>query len=530
MIVLNSFKSETETGSGYMKMIISPSDFKALINSMKLAFGVLVGTWIIGGLLAFVRSRTDFSFKKLIDKIVFLSFVVPPYAMAIAWIQFTVKGGYANRLIDIVWPGLDYTFPTYSLMSTGVVLVLHLYPLVYYGICNALDRTGTELEDAARTCGAGVVRVFSTITLPVLAPTFISTGLMVTGRTLANFEVASQLALPVGKPILTTQVFSAISRLDLQNASVLSIMLIVINVIVVILSMRLLVRGRYNIKYGSTKKGKLIVLGRYERPVCLGIGIFFALAFVIPLATVILSSFVKRWGISMSFNMFTLNNYRILFIENETMRNSMLNSIYYGCMSATVAIVVAASIDYLRWSMNSWGSRAVTVIASIPLACPNMILAIGMMFAWINEPFKLYGTKWIIILTYIVLFIPLAMKQIGGISDNMPVSLDKAAMSLGVPLHRRFTGIYITYIRKGLVSGWLVCFLIALKEVSISLLLYAKGTETIGVMLYTVQSNSYGLEMTSCISVVVIILSLVGNMIVGKIGEGGKENGTFDDK
>lgn len=531
MIVLNSFKGEGGLGvAGYMDAVTSSSNLKSLVNSMKLAIGVLIGTWIVGGLLALVRSRTDFGHKRLIDKMVFLSFVVPPYVMAIAWIQFTVKGGYANRFLDTLLPGLDYSFPTYSLMATGVVLVLHLYPLVYYGLCNALERVGTELEDAARTCGVGHGKVFITITLPIFAPTFISTGLMVMGRTLANFEVASQLALPVGKPILTTQIFSAISRLDIQQASILSILLIVINTTLVILSMRFVARGRYRLNYGRSKAEKPISLGKYEKVVGLGIGLFFVGAFIIPIITILLSSFVKRWGIPLSPTILTFNNYRILFIENETMRNSMVNSIYYGCLSATVTIAFAAAIDYLRWAVNSWGSKSVTAIASIPLACPNMILAIGMMFAWIHEPFKLYGTKCIIILAYIVLFIPLAMKQIGGISDNMPVSLDKSAMSLGVPLHRRFAGIYIPYVKNGLVSGWLVCFLIALKEVSISLLLYAKGTETIGVMLYTVQSNSYGLEMTSCISVIVILLSLAGNMIVGKIGDGGKKNETFDDK
>ena len=71
---------------------------------------------------------------------------------------------------------------------------------------------------------------------------------------------------------------------------------------------------------------------------------------------------------------------------------------------------------------------------------------------------------------------------------------------------------------KSVLSGWIVCFLIAIREIPISLLLYSKGTETTGVMLFTVQSNSYGLELTSTIAIVVIIISIIGNLLVRKIG------------
>ena len=65
----------------------------------------------------------------------------------------------------------------------------------------------------------------------------------------------------------------------------------------------------------------------------------------------------------------------------------------------------------------------------------------------------------------------------------------------------------------------MVSFLIAFREIPISLLLYSKGNETVGVLLFTIQSNSYGLEMTSTIAVIVILISIIGNIILNKMSE-----------
>jgi iron(III) transport system permease protein len=150
-----------------------------------------------------------------------------------------------------------------------------------------------------------------------------------------------------------------------------------------------------------------------------------------------------------------------------------------------------------------------------------MILAVAAMFAWINEPFKLYGTGAIIIVTYVVLFIPICIKQILGGVNNIDPSLDFAAQTVGIRLMKRFNRIFMPQIKNSLIAGFIICFLISLKEIPISLLLYTTDTKTLGVMLFTIQSNSYGLEMTSTVSVVVIALSITGNIILRKFSSKG---------
>lgn len=520
MIVVKSLKFENGYSiMGYFNVFKSSSNVKSLINTFKLSFGVLFGTWIIGGTLAFIRSKTDFHLKKLIDYFVFLSFTVPPYVVSISWIELTCKGGYINRILEKVFPNINYAFQTYSLEAAIIILIIHLYPLVYFGVSNALRKIDSNLEKSAKTSGAGNFKILFTIVIPLMIPTFISTGLLIVSRSMANFEVVAQLALPVGESVLVTQIFSAISQLDLRLASILSIILVIISYLFFLISEKIFINNRRYLDTSINNINKnYIKIGKYKHVINALIIIFFIVTLIIPMFTVFLSSLLKRWGIEVSLQNMTLNNYKTLFWENETMRNSLVNSIFYGLVSATVAIIVGSLIVYFYKNNKSIKSKLLFNISQLPITFPNIILAIGAMFAFINEPIKLYGTKWIIIVTYIVLFIPIVIKQIKGMTDNMSGSMDESAMTMGIPMQNRYKDIFIPYIKDGLLSGWIICFLIALKEVSISLLLYAKGTETIGVMLFTVQSNSYGLEMTSTISVIVIIISVMGNIILSKIG------------
>jgi iron(III) transport system permease protein len=335
---------------------------------------------------------------------------------------------------------------------------------------------------------------------------------------MANFGVVAQLALPVGKEVLTTRIFSAISQLDLSLVSVLSLILVLISYLFFICSEKIISKNRYYLRELKDDRKYRINLGRCRWFVNGLVILFFMVVTIIPMITILVSSFLKRWGLEVCFENMTIKNYMMVLFDNQLIRNSLFNSISYGIIAATTAAFMGSVIVYLHKNIGSGKSRLLMNISQLSITFPNMILAIGAIFAWINEPIKLYGTRWIIIVTYIALFIPMIIKQIKGLAENIDESMDKSARTMGIPITKRFFRLFVPQINKGIVSGWIVCFLIALREIPISLLLYSKGTETIGVMLFTVQSNSYGLEMTSTIAVIIITVSIIGNILIRKIG------------
>lgn len=518
MIILRSFNLFSSFSiNAYVQAFSLSSTYKALFNTFILSLIALIGAWLVGGFLALVCEKSDFEYKKIVKMLVFISFTIPSYILCISWIEVTGKGGYLNRILDLLFEDFNYHLPTYSLGATALILILHLYPLVFWAISNALKQTNGVLIKGAKVFGADNKAIIRHVIIPLMMPTFFSTGVLVFSRCMANFGVAAQLALPVGKEVLTTRIFSAISQLDLPLVSVLSLILVALSYVVYYYSQLRLRKKSYDLKQTDNQyDNEMMHLGKWKGVVNGVIALFFLVATIIPLITIFLSSLLKRWGLKIELSNMTLKNYKIMFIENDMIQRALFNSITYGIVCAVVAALMASLCIYNYVMLNK--NKITFNVMQLPIAFPNIILAIGAILAWINLPIKIYGTQWIIMMTYVVLFIPICIKQILGLAKNIDISTEQSAQTLGLNFSTRYMMIFLPQVGKGMTAGMIICFLIALREIPISLLLYSNGTETLGVMLFTIQSNSYGLEMTSTIAVVVICISIIGQLLLKKIG------------
>lgn len=510
---------------GYIEVFKDVKTYRALKNTVILVLGVLAMSVPIGTILAFIRNKTDYKYNKAIDYFVFINFCIPSYVLSVAWIECISRGGFLHRILKMILPTIKYDISPYSLTAAIIVLSIHLYPLVYFAVGSGLKQISDILEKTSFLLGGSKRKTILGITIPLVYPTLISIGFLVFTRTIANFGVVSNLVLPIGTEVLTTRIFQAISELNLTVVAVLSILLMVISLAVFKISKRV----KYKEIENTNNTIYYYALGKYRIGVNIMLSIFFSIALFIPLVTLLISSFLKRWGLPIEMEYLTLNNYKYILFESEVTKRAFANSIFFGIFSATSAVIITLFILYFKKHNNRLKDKLLFSISNLPLSMPNIVLAIGATFAWINPPFKLYGTKWIIIITYIALFIPIVLKHASGLSSNISLSIDDSAKTLGVPLIKRIFVLYMPQIFSGLLSGWIICFLISLREIPISLLLYRKGTETIGVMLFMIQSNSYGLETTSTLAVIVIIFSVIGNVLVKKIVKGNSVNERISD-
>ena len=336
MIVRNSIMVDGRLDfSAYAAVLTSLKTYKALLNTLLVAGGVLLLTGIMGGGLAVLVEKTDFRYQKPVRLLVFLEFCIPSYIIAVSWVQVTARGGYFHRLLKLIHPGASYTFSPYSWIAVIIVLSIHLYPLVFFGVSNALRKNRGVLENAARLAGGSPSKVFQTVTLPLVIPSMLSVGLLVLSRTMANFGIPAFLALPFGGEVLTTRIYKAISELDLQSLSVLSILLILISYSLYSLTERWVKRRAfYADASGRASARERIPLAKNAWVANLLVGVFFVLVLVIPLITLLLSSFMKRWGLAIRLENMTLHNYGLVLLQNSMMKRAFLNSLLYGTVSA----------------------------------------------------------------------------------------------------------------------------------------------------------------------------------------------------
>jgi len=504
--------------SAYKEIFTDRSTYIALWNTIKMELGILIIAWVVGGSLAILRHKTNFKHKKWIDKFVFLSLIIPSYILAISWIEIFSRGGYIYRILKMINSDYVFDFNAYSLIACSIVLGLHLYPHIYYGVGNSLKMIDNNLISSAKICATEKKTIVGKIIIPLVLPSFISTALLIAARSMANFGVTAQLALPSGKEVLTTRIYSAMSDLNLSEVAVLSIFMILLAMILFLISEKYINKKNYAVDNSSNSSDEMLIsLGRWEKPITFFMFLYFTITTVLPFLVIFLSSFFKRWGLKLCLKNLTLNNYRLLFADERLILTPLFNSIIFGLVAATISVILASLIVYMYTFRKSKLSTINMTIAQLSIIVPNIILAVAALFAWINEPIKLYGTAAIIIVTYSVLFIPICIKQISGGVKNLDSSFDDAGKVMGISLIKRYIFLFIPQIKDSILAGFVICFLISLKEIPISLLLYTVSTKTLGVLMFTIQTNSYGLEMTSAVSVVVILLSVLGNFGLNKI-------------
>jgi len=517
-------------GAAIAGIMRDPATWKAFFTSLRAAFSVTILSTAIGGCLAWIEVKTDFPFKRAMRFFPLLAFIIPPYILGLAWLQFFGRNGYFERLLTAIFQIGEYNLRYYSVGAVVAVMTLHLYPLMYMSLRNALKQQDRNLERAALLSGASLLVTVRAVTLPLLLPSVLSTGLLVFSRTMANFTVPALLALPARKDFLTTRIFSALSGLDLASAAALSILLVAVSTVLFRGQLVFMKKNLAAAHTGEDSDGRpLFLLGKKRYPVMTAVFLFAALTTLLPLGTMLISSFLKRWGLPLRPEYFTLENYRQLLMLNGKAAMAFRNSVLYGVVAAAFALIIGGSTAYLAHTARTKAAGLLEAVASWLMAFPNIVLAVAAIMAWNSLPVGIYGTPWVIILTYMVLFIPIVMKQVSGLIQNHDRSLVAAARLSGASPLGSFVNVTLPAIAPGLKSGFLVCFLIALREIPISLMLYSSGQETLGVLLFGMQSQSYGLEMTSALAMLIIVLILAGNLLI-KRGTKRIHNGKTADK
>ena len=503
--------------SNYLNLAGDPLARRALLNTLYVGGAVTLLATLLGVVTAFLLTRTDLPLKSVLWALVFLTFITPAYISAIAWIQLLGRAGYVTTLLMEAFGLSTPPVRLYSLEGLIAVMGVHLYPLVFLATSNALSLTDPSLEEAAATSGATRLRVLATVTLPLALPAILSAAVLVFVQAASCFGVAAITALPTGHYVLTTRIYTALGHYDVRMACALSLVLMLLAGASLAVHNALLRGRRYTVATSESRRPGLIGLGRWRFPVAAALLLFLMATTVLPLATIILTSFLKAWGLPPVPGNLTLGNYVKVVSEGLTVR-AMRNSLAFAAGGATVAALIGLIVSYISVRTRMLGRKALDFLATIPLAIPGPVLATAMILAWMNPPLRLYNTPWIILVAYVAAFTPYAVRNVSGVLKGMDPGLEEMGWMSGASWARTMWDITVPLIGRGLWAGWILVFLMAFREIPISTMLYTQGTETVGVLLFTLKSEAGGLEVVSAVAVIVVGITIIGQFLVGKFG------------
>lgn len=164
-------------------MTLTPEEWSALALSLR------VGAWsVIGGLppavaVAWVLARARFPGKALLDGLIHVPLVVPPVVVGYGLLLLLGRRGPVGAWLDATF-GVTLAFTWQGAVIASAVMA---FPLMVRAVRLSLEAIDPGLEAAARTLGAGRLRVLATITLPLAAPGLLAGAILGFARSLGEF-------------------------------------------------------------------------------------------------------------------------------------------------------------------------------------------------------------------------------------------------------------------------------------------------------------------------------------------------------
>lgn len=488
-----------EGGADLDDILASPGLGTAVTNTFLLALAVTMLALPVGTLLALALRRPNLPGRTFWRVVVLLPVLVPDFVLGYSWLRAYGPAGFVDDLVGVQWPGVQ------GPVGVAVVVTVNAVPLVYLITAVGLAaRAEPALERAARASGAGALTVLRTITLPLLRPATATAAVLVFVLTLGTFAIPQVMGSPAGFTTITTRIYANLARssdpLAFVEAVTLALLLVVIAVLVVapadsLLGPRLRVTRAASTDPTFNSGSKAV-----SHWAATGIGCYSVLAVGLPLLGILASAVTAAAGLAPTPANWTLDNFRSVL--DERTGEALSRSAVLAAAAATVLVLLGALVAALERSRSG---RRLGTLVTLTLVLPGSTLALGMLIAygrWLG------GTLAIILLAYIAKLWAVAHRPISGALDRLPPEELHASRISGAGPLTAIRTVVLRPLAPALLASWLVCFLTALHEVTMSSLLYGPGSETLAVVV--LNSAELGqIGVTAALSVVITLVLLV---------------------
>lgn len=527
-LVKNSFLVDGKLSiQNYIELFLNPNNLLIFKNTFVVSFWGSIGSTIIGVLIAWLLARTDIPFKKFWRISLIIPYLIPPFIGGIAWVYLLGPVGYINK----IWMALTHTInPLWVIYGRGgiiLVMMLYSYPIAYMLNFGPFQQMNPSLEEAGQISGAGTLRTLWDITLPLMLPSIGGSALLAFMSMMANFGIPAVIGFPKRYYVLTTQIYLSILNFDkpnnLQMAAALSMLLVVLALLALQIQ-RQIQRGKsYAIISGKSSQPQLIPLGNKKYIAVAFLGLLVLLTVVLPVLAILATSLLRAVGVPFTLENLTLANYTKLLFDVPKVQRAIRNSLLLAGGSATAIVFVSLIISYLVVKMKVRGARILEALVMLPYAVPGVVVALAMILAFLKPlpllNVSIYNTIWIIAIAYIARFLTFGIRSISAAFEQVHESLEDAARISGADFVTSFKDIVVPLIKTNIFAGWFLAFIPALTELTLSILLFSVGNETLGTVVFGLhQEGKVGLTAALAFLVIVIVVSL--NMITNKITKG----------
>jgi len=521
------------TFAWFRDVFADPLYREGIANSFYVAATTTALTLIIAIPLALIADSYDFTGKKVVLLLLNAPLILPPFVGAIGMKGMLSRNGGINDLL-VSWGWLDagntIDFLGSPFWACVIVEALYLYPIAFLNAQAALANLDPTMVEAARDLGAGRLRTFFGVRLPL-----IRSGIFA-GASIVFIWSFTELGTPlmVGFRRLTAvQVFDELQTTAPQgDAYALVVVLLAISILVYTLSK--LVFGR-PVKTITPKAGAAKTVRRVAGLKALVVSAPFLVVLVaatIPHVGVMLTSVSSTGTVSLEPDDWTVKHHAAMLQSAESggeirelAVRSVANSAKYALAATAVDLILGFGIAWLVVRRRGRLTFVLDAMAMLPLAVPGLVLAFGY-FAltqtdgWLSrfDPLQ-HDPTVLLVLAYSVRRLPFMVRSCAAGLEQLPESMEEAAVDVGASWRRTLSRITLPLMAPSFLAGGVLVFSRSMLEVSDSLILaFDRETYPMTKAIWSLASiPASGMESASVLGCWGMVLLLVTFAIASKV-------------
>jgi iron(III) transport system permease protein len=459
------------------------------VTSLAILFGV-PAAWMV--------STYRFPGRGFFEVALLLPLAMPGFIAAVAYVD-----AFRELIPVYVWIRREYGIDAFLLsqeiapwiFATGV-LAATLFPYVYLSCRAVFARQAVGAMEAARLLGAGGLRCFVSVALPMARPAVVAGASLVAMEAINDYGVVSHFGLSP----LTPGIFRAWKEGSPEAAMRLSVILMAI--ILISLALERWVRGRR--KFASDAPDA--PLARVNAG--LGGTILAWIVCGVPLA---LGFFIPAWRLGR----WTLQAWDEMDWSSNL--KAALNSFSLSAVAAVLIVVGAVVLVAGHRALNRRSFLVARRVGILGYAYPSALVAVGIGSLVSTLAFEIPGwpalalsaSSFGLMLAYFIRFLAVGIQPTVAGFERLPPGLHEAGRTLGAGPLRALCQIDLPLIRLALIAGGTLAFIDVFKELTMTMVLRPFDFETLATLTFRLTDEGR-IPEAALPGLLMVSLSLVG--------------------
>jgi len=491
-----------------------------VFNTLAIVLISAVIALILGTALAWLNERTNARMGQLTDSLALVPFLLPPIAAAIGWVLlFSPTAGLANTLARSVLDDLGVHLRNgpvniYSYYGLIFAYVLFQVPFVFLIVSNGLRNADASLDEQSRVCGVGIIRTAVRVTLPAVRESLTGAWFMMMLQGLSLFSIPLIIGTGARIDIMSVRIVTLLTGTYPPNvpaATGLGLLIVILVGVTWLWQLHTLRSVRRGAIGGKAQRFTRVQLGAWRWPVRAAMLFYGVLALVLPVIALMIVALNGFWTSRISWSHLNVANVWKTTVGDTSTGIALRNSLYLGLMGATIGVLVAALVA-LFVQGRRWRRVSTVIDGSMKLASmfPPLIMGVGFILAFTGSPFHLQGTILLLLMAYLVLYLPQGAVPIDASISQVGGELVEASAIGGATYGRTFRRVYVPLILSGVVTGWAFLFARMVGDLTASALLAGPTNTVVGFRIMQIFSNgSFGDLASLAIAITVVSAAVV---------------------